>query len=436
MKFFETSDSFLLRSSHILFSLYVISLFFTEIQLPGSLWEKTRLSDTLFIAFALASLPLVWKNREFLFRLFIDKKIRYLVIALLLWPIINIISSVVAQSYISLQESVGRLFLSLACLYSFVFFTFSKYRSFQSLTYGLWGWVASIVAICAVTLYCFGLWSGDYNWCSYWENYPYFGSIFRLEGVTASPAFFNSLLIPSFYLMVCVYKLNKSKWTLSALIFILISSALTFSKSSLLLVPAIMYLFTFRLYERIKPILWFSSILLFVGITHVVIIGNTKNQSLLQTNYIGKKALYKGTNFSLYPSSYLEMKKVAVNMFSRNCLIGVGTGRYNITLDEYKSVNQEITSVASFDPHSSWTGTMAENGIFGLMLIGVFSILFFFMKKELDSSSPHFIFYKWFFLMMLAESLCMDILNLRHYWFFIAVFTAQMVHDRFRLKLS
>ena len=104
-------------------------------------------------------------------------------------------------------------------------------------------------------------------------------------------------------------------------------------------------------------------------------------------------------------------------------LFGVGTGNFNNAIHDLKRQGLFPGKFPDFDPHSTYLGILAENGIFAFVLwltmLG-FILKQFMVRSDLLTNN----FTLGLFLILLTfviESAATDIFNFRHLWLFFAL---------------
>ena len=137
---------------------------------------------------------------------------------------------------------------------------------------------------------------------------------------------------------------------------------------------------------------------------------------------------------------YYQLNVTAAKMIKDHPFLGVGMGRFNKKLIDYMDWEKAKTSYQNFaervysgiykkgvDPHSTFLGWASETGILGLLgIIGVFAMFLTVFITGFRSMPD--VFYRYasgvlFFTVIgfLLNGLYMDIMNMRHLWFIMAL---------------
>jgi O-antigen ligase len=216
------------------------------------------------------------------------------------------------------------------------------------------------------------------------------------------------------------------------LLILLIGIFLTFSKTIVCLLIGII-LILYLNYKSILSYTWrlatkFSVASLFtiyiLG-THFIIVEKDQNSELLKGDYIAGSALIETDNYSIYPSQYWSLKKISLEAISQSFPWGLGPGKFNGFAHEFKKNDAYSTHVPYPDPHSTYLGTLAENGLLGL--IAFVGIIFFITKKSLRilrerSPDPYFLIcLPITFIAIGIEAVSTDVINFRHYWILLVL---------------
>lgn len=255
-------------------------------------------------------------------------------------------------------------------------------------------------------------------------DYPYLERVFRLQGFTASPAFFVNIISLGILLLL---EDEQKKYTLfrkrTSLFLLLIVVIPTFAKTILnLLIFGSLYLT--RKYTLIKSKARIISNILISGIfvilmtgTHFLFVSCTEfNQTIGYKNerFASGTSLYKKGDVCIYQTPYLKLKFTATRAGNNNFLYGEGAGNHGTMLPNFEKNNGELHFKKS-DPHCTYTGAYGELGIFGLLSV---LFLFFSLIKTAKSVGLSFFCIALYFL---SEGITTDILNFRHLWVFIAL---------------
>jgi hypothetical protein len=154
--------------------------------------------------------------------------------------------------------------------------------------------------------------------------------------------------------------------------------------------------------------------------THFIIVEKNQDYELLKGDYIAGPALTETAYYSIYPSQYWSLKEISIKAIGQSFPWGLGSGKFNEYAHELKNNDLYPTHVPYPDPHSTYFGILAENGLLGLIALG--GIIFFvtIMSRNIlkeNSHDSHFITcLPPIFITIAIEAVCTDVMNFRHYW--------------------
>ena len=281
------------------------------------------------------------------------------------------------------------------------------------------------------------------------KTYPYFGSVYRVQLFTGSPNMFISFLLIgiSFTWSKFLYLSNTSKNKLLYFVLIsiiLISLLLTFSRDILVVMCSILvsyyYFSSFKFTKKINIkyfvifILFFILLLSYILLSHFVL--SDKNEFAMN-NLINGQYIIGSTppvsifsilnhDYVIYKSIYYELKIAAIRIFNESNSLGVGAGNFNESLSLLKDRNIYPRNFTSWDPHSTYFGTLSEQGILGVIVICSI-LLSSFIKCHTNIKNSIQINYidigfASLFVGISIQAICVDVMNFRHYWFIFALF--------------
>lgn len=408
-----------------LMTLYIISLGFQSILNLPIVGHRIQISEFVFIPMALYS-TLNYKKLSFKFA-----KIDYVI---LFYLALNIVSCIWNESELSSYlETLGKFYLF--GVY-FIFKTItsnwdiSRLKDFVINNFYLLGVLSSLVALLG---WMVAMNTGENNLlATTYENYPYFGTISRIRGVTPTPTMFAVLLSFCAFLLTAliIEKKSKRKINLFFLGIILISSFLTFSKTFLLIISGIALLFFFKKnllnrYKYLEAILILSIFLSFIVSSHFLFFKSDSGwqHKLENTPFSTNKILYKNDKVIILESFYIFSKRCAVEISKINPIIGIGPANFNKSMNRLdKSEFPALNKLMGVDPHSVYFGTLAENGLLGLICV---ILMFYFLVKKLKrikNKEPIFVYALFMiFVLLLIEGITTDIMNFRNLWVIMGI---------------
>lgn len=394
--------------------------------------ERIQISEFLFLA------NIIWisKYRFFYYKIWEyciqNYWTRLIIIFSFSWSLWNSLNVIIHPGLTSVLEAIGRLYLCLAFVIWLLLVGGLNFTKFSRLKYR-WipviGFLFAVIGIVGYFMEFSGIDNIQANW---WENYPYTGTIVRLQSYVETPSYYLSWIsIPAIFTLFSIHIKSNSKKFYFIIVCILISAVLSFSKSLILLVGIIFYIiWIIHMHKKsIGPVLLAASILFHTLVVHILI---TKNPSKYEpTNYTASEYLFRFENYTMLKSCYLSFKEGALKIFAQEPLAGIGPGMFNQGIDNLKADGNYPLQLYSFDAHSSITGTLAENGAVGMLLLIFLSISIIFIIRQLN---PHDkLLFSSLFILFGAEGISMDIMNFRHYWFCLALLTVTFLFHNKKL---
>ena len=314
-----------------LMTLYIISLGFQSLLNLPIVGHRIQIPEFVFLTIILFS---IFNYKSISFSL---NKMDYII---LFYLVLNIISSVWNKSELSSYlETLGRFYLF--GVY-FIFKTItsnwniSRLKDYVINNFYLLGIISSIIALIG---WMIAMYTNESNLlATSYENYPYFGTIYRIRGATPTPTMFAVLLSFCAFLLtvLIIEKKSKRKINLFLLGIILISCFLTFSKTFLLIISGIALIFfhkkkLFKRYKYLEAILIFSVSLLFIVSSHFLFFKSDSdwNQKLENTPFSTNEILYKNDKVIILESFYIFSKRCAIEISKINPIIGIGPANFN-----------------------------------------------------------------------------------------------------------
>ncbi len=423
---------------YILVFFLIFSLFFTFlIELPIFKY-KIQFTEIIFF-FLLFNLP-IQKSLLLLY-----KKHKSLFIILFVFLLLDIFNAFKSNDINQILETIGKIYLFL--LFTTLYTFFSNISLLQIIN------LLRFAITCATYFIFLNLLFGIYQIVNFnnskffilFHNYPYFGTIFRFRSFTIHPNMLNNLISVFTIFMIGTSDFSKKKFF--NYIFFLISFIIilsTFSKSVPLFLMGCTMLFFYKYFNR-KTFFIYSTILIFLIIqllsSHLIFAPKSSElkESLKTTDFSSDKILFETNNFYIIETGYLTLKKIEIDLFLKNPFFGIGSGKFNSKLDYYRFKNIYPQKMPNFDPHSTYFGLLAENGLIQFLLLFLFLILLiriivhnnYFLINNTTFSSYIIL------ILFIIEGISTDILNFRHFWVFISLALVVIdKKDEFRAKFS
>jgi len=243
----------------------------------------------------------------------------------------------------------------------------------------------------------------------FYPGFPILGDIARGRAFLGTPEMLAYFLITSYFILLInkdnqILGINKSLYFFLCLIGLVCSASKSF-----LVFLALLLIYYYPKKRVLKNIYLFSIFLLlflyFFG-THFLV----RNKNSILNSDISGETIAQINQYSISKSSYTELKEIAIQCGLKNPIIGVGSSCFGEYYSNHRSELNIRNSLPIYDPHSTWFGQFAENGIIGcLCLLLLCFAIYFQMKNRWDSITLLILFY-------LLISMNTDILNFRQFW--------------------
>jgi hypothetical protein len=156
------------------------------------------------------------------------------------------------------------------------------------------------------------------------------------------------------------------------LLILLLGFMLTFSKTIVCLLIGITLIWYFHNKPKLSLTLQTVTKIAVAGLfiayifgTHFIIVEKDQDFELLKGDYIAGPVLIETANYSIYPSQYWSLNEISFEAISQSFPWGLGPGKFNGFAHEFKKNDAYSTHVPYPDPHSTYLGTLAENGLLG-----------------------------------------------------------------------
>lgn len=257
---------------------------------------------------------------------------------------------------------------------------------------------------------------------------PYFGSVLRLSGLTATPAMLACTITASlpFVWLRHASALRDRRWALLTSA-VLVVAVLTFSHSLAGVAVAMVIVARDRWRHRpwTRPVVIASVVALIVGANVAASVsprsigGRVADDTVNHYGVDLERTQIGDVEVRYQILSYWRLKQVAWQAFRNHPLTGVGLDRFrDVTEDAFRHGRLTETYRAA-DPHSTLMGRLAETGIIGLLGLFVFlgSVFVAAYKASVDDPSPTIALAVFAGLFgLLVNSLNVDIMNFRFFW--------------------
>ena len=293
-------------------------------------------------------------------------------------------------------------------------------------------WVAIGTGVAGFLLHLSGVYSGFGH---IYVNYPYFGDIWRLDGLTWCNLLLSCLALASFF-YTSFEKDNKTKLFVLALAVLI--AALTVSKEIIvyivLLAACIYWLHTEQLHK--------SHLFMLTGVLSVTMIVSTffvfrpetrdiKVSAVSNESQVEYRPLTTVGGIAIHGTTYYYMAQSAIHMFHENPFGGIGSGRFMEKLNQYKENQLYPAKLEVYDTHDFYWGQLAETGMAYLIF------LFFFLYEvyQLIKNRPGFandvhVVLSVSMVFFLVTFLVGGSKHYRHFWVFLGIVNGYLLKKR------
>lgn len=273
--------------------------------------------------------------------------------------------------------------------------------------------------------------------------YPYVGQLYRAVSTMRNAKMLCGYLVASAGINLSLFLTEKDsalrRWLGFLFICLCTLTILTFSRDIIGLLICIGFL-VFKLprlnsLKTLKTCIVLALIVFFIiinfGTSFRFITGNISlskdrfqgqprdNISFLDSDRTIKKLT---VNISYLPTYFFVLKKIAFQTFKEHPFLGSGVGTFNQKIVELKERKKLPPEFPKFDPHSTFFGTLAEAGIFGLgalsILFTIFAASLLNASKVVEDNFMQIMIYGFFasFVGLVVQVLNLDIMNFRFLW--------------------
>lgn len=368
------------------------------------------------IIFLIAVLPYLWKSKAKL-----NLPPSNLLPPLAAYLFINYASAIYSQQANAILEATGRAYL--AGIFLLAHHWASKGQSMLLLRAWQYGAVAS--ALIAIGGYVFALAGYPSQLVRLYQDYPYFGTIYRATGLTGSGGMLMSVcFLPT--LLFFKDWLAHRRGNAAPLAILLFALGLSASKELILLGAGLLLIALHHIPRKdsavtayLKNLVWAAAALIYWTGTHLIVLPAAQyNATYLKgTSYTGYTTAARTGDFYWVETTYLELKKAAYTIATEHPILGVGPGQFNSELGALQAQDKYPAHLPLYDPHSTWFGAWAEIGFTGLSVLIFFIFILYRFTQKIPKETQLEISALLIFLgMALIESISRDMMNFRHIW--------------------
>jgi O-antigen ligase len=323
-------------------------------------------------------------------------------LALAAYLLVNLLAGFFAADAGAVWEAMGRMYLGIL--------------PFIVLAYvGRWGsdrlrtwWVRGAVGVAGLAIVAYlAIWMGasdPVRWVGLVADYPYLGEVYRLRGTASTYGMWVMLLLPALVFGFSDWWEGRgSGWKVGILTLALVP---TFSKE-LLLLPIGAILLTGAGSPWRYGVVGVLIVLLYAG-THLVLRPAT---SVGRADiFVAGEPLAELYGYRVYESVYVPIKRVGWRVGRAHPWLGVGPGRFVDYSTDYTLPDELPRGFGPFDPHSTWTGALAETGWPGLLSLSGLVIVLWRRRHAADREVAVLL------LLFLLTTGFKDVMNFRGVW--------------------
>lgn len=332
--------------------------------------------------------------------------------AVLVFFLATLISLVVNSSWNVLLESLGNFYFTILfyCL-SHLFFKFDLYKYLAPAA----KYLMISITIIAVYAYLRLLILGDSSLFMVYNNYPYFGNVYRLEGFFNSPNMAVSVI--SFASLYLLWPDNKPKPVYAIILGGLISFGALSKEFLNYLAIIITSTLRKKIGKRLVCLFLLASALVSTFLTLFVF---CKEGNCNEDNQVLGSPITIYENISIRPTSYFYLREVGWNTFLKYPVTGIGLGNFQELTKEIVKKGKNKCRSFDYEACDAYIGIASQIGVLHFIFIFLVGLQVFYGFKY-ATSFPLLLIPLLFTLYMAMESQLIGTLHFRHYWINLAI---------------
>lgn len=238
--------------------------------------------------------------------------------------------------------------------------------------------------------------------------YPYFGTVSRLQGTATTFGMFYMLLLPGMFLAW-----ERRRWW--ALGVLLLAGLLTLGKENLLFPLGLLLL-----RPGVGPKVAAGALaLVLLFVTHFLVL--PAGSGVGESFYVSGRVVGRLGQYEIHETTYWLNKRTALTVAGRHPGLGVGPGRYAAYTEQLVSEGRYPAHVGRLDPHSAWTGALAETGYPGLATLLLLSLT---LLPRAAAPPSAWRYAGICLLLYLLVSVFKDVMNFRPLWLLLGLWVA------------
>lgn len=418
-----------LKNWTILALMYIISISLHDILLLPLVLRKIQppevifLLTIIFLLFNLKKIPfskLRWNNLD---------------TALLIYLVVVFGTSCFSRNLRPFLEFFGLCYLLTNYFIVRLFLVCIENKLNKTISKGII-WMGLLAAIFGISGIFATYFFGENTLGFIYKDYPYLGDTIRVEGFTSTPHMLASILNLSilFVLISFLEKMNFQKFIL--LLILSLAYIFTFAKIVVLLIIGAIFIFIKKQKVYLNPVLKNSlrlvSLLLFtiymLGTHFILVSKNNPNLDVIKESAFNTGEIIGETqNNYIIPTTYFTLKQSALYLGKKYWFTGIGAGNHGDYFHELKEEGLFPKHIPNYDPHSTYFGSFAETGLFGLAAILYLTFVLFKMSNHLLKTKKYYnlkIAVAACLLIFAMEAISVDAINFRHLWLIFAILSA------------
>ncbi len=312
-------------------------------------------------------------------------------------------------------ELAGRWYLLLLFL---VVVAYVREQGAAGLALLLRAWTLGVVVMGALAYLGYGLALGGVitRLVVVYENYPYFGTVYRASGVCGGPTALVLLsILPLTYAWRRWRTGQGSPWLLLFFAPILL---LTFSKEVVLLALALLVVDDWWQDRKwLRPLAILTVALVYWLGTHYLLqpAQAFAGSYLDGEEFTSGKVVWQGDAWQVLETSYTAIKKAALAIAAEHPWLGVGADQFPEYLPAAKAAGIYPAHLPDYIPHSTWFGALVEAGVPGLLAVIGMAVSFRRQLVRLPATDLNRCLTA-FFVVLAIGAMSMDLLHLRFLW--------------------
>jgi hypothetical protein len=416
----------------LLLYVYIITIPINGIINLPTIGRKIQLPEIVFIMLLLATIIEVLRHKTWQkFRLTIIDK------ALSLYGLALLISCLSHLTSASIFEFLGFLYLLVLYLAINIYFLESgkNIRQFLVKSTQMSSILAASIGLIGLILITLSI---NNPFVVYFVNYPLLGSIYRLKALTTEPIMLMSILgVFTLIYLADIYGKTKVKLSISTtIILILLATVMffTYTKSIVMFTASCFIIIAthYSISNKFKNIVWGIFLTIFLFFSHFTFVSKTAFNQNQYCHALEKQPIFELSDQYIVRTCYAILKESNIIAFSRNPIIGLGGGNFTKYVEHLKEEQIYPSYIPSYDPLSTYFGSLSELGILGFisLLILYSTVRFVWVKSKKsdernESDNRFWILMCGVLMFIIAEGFVTDTMNFRHYWLVLACFAAK-----------